>query len=31
MLHRELALAKTEVFKVLEQIKAEESSGSLFL
>jgi len=28
---RELALAETEVFKVLDQIKAEESSGSLFL
>ena len=31
MLYRELALAETEVFKVLDQIKADESSGSLYL
>ena len=30
MLFRELALAEVEVFKVLDHIKAEESSGNLF-
>ena len=30
MLFRELALAEVEVFKVLDHIKAEESSGNLY-
>ena len=30
MLFRELALAEVEVFKVLDRIKAEESSGNLY-
>ena len=30
MLVRELALAEIEVFKVLDHIKAEESSGNLY-
>ena len=30
MLFRELALAEVEVFKVLDRIKTEESSGNLF-
>ena len=30
MLFRERALAEVEVFKVLDHIKAEESSGNLY-
>ena len=30
MLFRELALSEVEVFKVLDHIKAEESSGNLY-
>ena len=30
MLFRELALAEVEVFKVLDHIKEEESSGNLY-
>ena len=30
LFRRELALAETEVFKVLDQIEAEETSGNLY-